>query len=555
MGRVYFARRCVDDTEVAIKLAFSSGGPSPELTERLAREASALAALDHPHVVKVLDSGSLPDGRFYLVTELATGGTMAERLRAGPLAPAEVAARFSEIVLAVGAAHAAGILHRDLKPANILLDAGGGVRLADFSLARMVEPGLPPSQSLTGGDVFGTPYYLAPEARKGMASLDERADIFSLGVLLHEMLTGRVPIGHYLPASELAGVPKAVDALIARCLAEDPERRPADAGTLLEEFHRAWKGPSRSRKLVFALGLVVTLVLVAVSFVPGWLRPRGVDGVGPLKNARVSAAQATRSQPFINSLGMKFVPVPASNLLFSVWETRRRDFEAFAPQASARIAGAEARWRHPPVPAGADEPVCFVDWPAAREFCAWLTTRERVLRKIGSNDVYRLPSDAEWSLAAGLPEESGQTPEERELRMRESRPHYPWGRTWPPPETLIQANFAGSEATDLGARTGVRFKDPFPHTAPVGSFPPNEFGLHDISGNVAEWCDTTWNRTSDEKVLRGGSWDQAGPGPLNLTYRQHLLPVVGLPGSGFRVVLQLSPDGRVGAAAQSNSYP
>lgn len=535
MGEVFRARRLADEKAVAVKIAVAATAQKPALTERLAREAAALTTLEHPNVLRVIESGTLADGRFFLVTELAVGGSLAQKLEAGPLPAADVAKFFREIVSAVNAAHRAGILHRDLKPANVLLDGDGHIRLADFSLARLLAADGTPAFSLTGGDVFGTPYYLAPEARRGVAGTDERADIFSLGVLLHEMFTGRVPIGNYVPASQVARVPAAVDALIARCLAEDPAARPPDAAALLAEFERALQARPARKKflLVVALSLLVAAVfpLVKIFHLPP-------AAAAPLAEKKFSI-RASRSQPWVNSLGMKFVPAGSSNLLFSVWETRRQDFEPFAAQAAPMILRSDARWRHPAGNPGPDCPVNFVDFPAAQEFCAWLTQRERASGVIGPNDFYRLPNDVEWSLAAGLPEEPGGTPEDRAAAMRDRRAYYAWGRTWPPPASGLAANFAGAEVAAIGMQSQLRQHDDWPRTAPVGSFPANEFGLHDLSGNVAEWCDSNFNRTTDEKVLRGGAWNQSSPSALSLTTRQHALPVAALPEAGFRVGLQL----------------
>ena len=535
MGEVFRARRLADGKEVAVKIAVAATAQKPALTERLAREAAALTTLEHPNVLRVIESGTLADGRFFLVTELAVGGSLAQKLEAGPLPAADAANFFREIVSAVSAAHRAGILHRDLKPANVLLDGDGHVRLADFSLARLLAPDGTPTFSLTGGDVFGTPYYLAPEARRVVAGTDERADIFSLGVLLHEMFTGRVPIGHYVPASRVAGVPAAVDALIARCLAEDPAARPPDAVTLRAEFERALRDrPARKNFLLIVAGLLLAAVIF--SFVKN---SHPAPAAVASSSEKKFSIHASRTQPWVNSLGMKFVPAGSSNLLFCIWETRRLDFEPFAAQASPLIARSDARWRHPAGNPGANCPVNFVDFPAAQEFCAWLTQHERANGTIGTNDFYRLPTDTEWSVAAGLPEEPGNTPEGRDLAMRDRRAYYAWGRTWPPPASGLAANFAGAEVATIGMSSQLRHRDDWPRTAPVGSFAANEFGLHDLSGNVAEWCDSNFNRTSDEKVLRGGAWNQSGPSALSLTTRQFALPVAALPEAGFRVGLQL----------------
>ena len=534
MGTVFRARRIADGTEVAVKVAMVNSAQAAALMERLAREAAALARLEHPNILRVLDSGTTGDGRFFLVTELAEGGDLAQRLEAGPLTATKAAQLFRETASAVQAAHEAGILHRDIKPANVLLDATGSARLADFSLARLLQADGSPAFSLTGGgDVFGTPYYLAPETRRGAATIDARADIFALGVLLHEMLTGRVPIGHYVPASQVANLPPAVDALIARCLAEDPAARPADVQTLLKEFDQAWKARSPFPKstLLITVAAIVILSPLVFLFKPG----------GPRSSA---AVQATRSRPFVNSLGMQFVPAPGTAVLFSIWETRRRDFAAFASNAPDRVARAEAAWRNAPGQPTPEHPVSSVDLPTALLFCDWLTMQERALGRIGSNDTYRLPTDEEWSRAAGLREETGATPQERDAAMSRGRGYYAWGRTWPPPERGIPANFAADEANDVGRRSQLRSRDAWAYTAPVGSFPPNDAGLFDMSGNVAEWCDSAWNQSGEEKVLRGGSWNQSSPAALRLTTRQSALPVGHMPGAGFRVVLQTAPPTR-----------
>ena len=237
---------------------------------------------------------------------------------------------------------------------------------------------------------------------------------------------------------------------------------------------------------------------------------------------------------------MKFVPVPDTKVLFNVWETRQQDFEIFASNASPFIARSDAQWRHPSGASGPTHPVCAIDWPSAREFCEWLTQRERAAGVIAATDTYRLPTDEEWSRAAGLPGEPGATPEERDAAMSRERGYFAWGRTLPPPENL-PANFAGTESLGPGNRSPLRHRDAWPVTAPVGSFAANEFGLHDLSGNVAEWCSSSWSKMGDEKVLRGGSWNQSSPAALRLTTRQHALPVGPLPGAGFRVVLEPAP--------------
>lgn len=543
MGEVFQARRLSDDSSVAVKLALPGAQQDSRLVERLTREATALARLDHPRVLRVLDSGFTHDGRFFLVTPMAGGGDLAQLLRAGPLPVRAALEVFRQVVGAVAEAHRAGILHRDIKPANILLDGQGGVWVADFSLARVAKPGAVGGVTVTAaGDVFGTPYYLAPEVRHGMSSVDARADVFSLGVLLHELLTGRVPIGQYQPASRAARVPQAVDELIAQCLAEDPADRPTDAAQLHERFEASLQ----PRLPAWAKAALTSSLLLAAVFAWQMNQPAPVTAAlgkspGPTNAspARLSPARATRAEPWTNSLGMKFVPVPGVSALFSVWETRRGDFAKFALEGPPPVANADAPWRTPPGPADDTHPVCKVDLPGARTFCEWLTRRERQVGWIGAADVYRLPTDEEWSRAAGLPAEPGVTPEARERAMARDRGYFAWGRAWPPPLTGVPANFSAAEVLAVGRKSALRHRDDWVYTAPVGTFPPNEFGLHDLSGNAAEWCDTRWDERSDAFVLRGGSWDQREPESLRLTTRERAMPVARLSGAGFRVVLEM----------------
>jgi eukaryotic-like serine/threonine-protein kinase len=187
MGRVFRARHVGLDRAVAVKLLPPALAGDEDFQARFSREARALAQLGHPHVVGVHDFGVTAGGQSYLVMELVPGGTLAARL---PLAPDEALRVTAEICDGLAYAHAKGIVHRDVKPANVLFDAAGRARLADFGIARLLDA---PAGSLTRPSlVLGTPAYMAPESRAGAAP-DPRADVFAVGVLLHEALTGRLP--------------------------------------------------------------------------------------------------------------------------------------------------------------------------------------------------------------------------------------------------------------------------------------------------------------------------------------------------------------------------
>src|SRR5512137_806833 len=189
---------------------------------------------------------------------------------------------------------------------------------------------------------------------------------------------------------------------------------------------------------------------------------------------------ATKDRPFVNTLGMKFVPVPGTQVLFSVWETRVQDYEAY-------LKATGQSWTKPELIRGPTYPVSHVCWIEADVFCAWLTTKERKEGKLNAEQCYRLPSDEEWSVAVGLPAETGATPEAKSDGVRDQ---FPWGKEWPPPDGAGNVAMAADKVGGL---------------APVGSFRPNQFGLYDLGGNVWEWCADLYSTNSPYRVLRGGS--------------------------------------------------
>ncbi len=528
MGVVYRAVRMADELEVALKLMPLHLTGRDDLLERLQREADSLRSLQHPNVLRIVDSGITPEGRWFMATELAEGGDLGQRLQKGPLPVDESLTIFRQTCAAIAEAHRKGIAHRDIKPANILLTHDGSVRVADFSLAKLLHEQGTPALALTQTmEVFGTPYYIAPEVRRGSSRVDARADIFSLGVLLHEMLTGRLPIGEYMPASALAKMPPAVDRLIARCLQEDPARRPATADVLLRELEQSLRPARwRMRSLIAASAAMLTLGV--------WF---GLSEKAPPASAR--PADATLAKPWTNSLGMSFVPVPGTRVLFCQWETRIRDFEAHARDAGLPVTGRETRWRHPLMPVTPDHPITPLSKPMAERFCDWLTSKERSLGIIGNEEEYRLPTDEEWSRAYPALKESGGTPEERHLSTGPTNHAlYVWGRGLPGLEVGKLVNFAGQEAAPLlGQIPALRHRDEYPFTSPVTAFPPNSLGLYNLSGNVSEWCSSRWQANNDEFISRGGAWCDHDLSLLRADHRRHVRPIAMIDGSGFRIVL------------------
>jgi serine/threonine-protein kinase len=196
MGTVYKVRHTTLDRMFAMKVLRRDLAADPGLAARFLQEARATAAIRHPSVVAINDFGELDDGAPYFVMELLVGETLATRMRArGLLTPREAAGIARKLADALSAAHAAGVVHRDLKPENVFLvgaslgkAAADDIRIVDFGAAKVIGA----SKLTRPGVVFGTPYYMSPEQASGQ-SVDARADVYSLGVLLYEMITGGVP--------------------------------------------------------------------------------------------------------------------------------------------------------------------------------------------------------------------------------------------------------------------------------------------------------------------------------------------------------------------------
>jgi len=228
MGAVYKARQPRLNRFVALKILSPEKQNDPQFSERFEREARALAWLNHPNIVTVYDFGET-QGNYYLLMEFVDGMTLRKLLQARRLASAEALAIVPQICQALQYAHEQGIIHRDIKPENILLDRKGQVKIADFGIAKLLDLE-PQNISLTGAaDVVGTPHYMAPEQIEKPQTVDHRADIYSLGVVFYEMLTGELPLGNFQPPSQKASIDARLDEVVLHALEKEPERRYQEA--------------------------------------------------------------------------------------------------------------------------------------------------------------------------------------------------------------------------------------------------------------------------------------------------------------------------------------
>lgn len=270
MGAVYKARQIQLDRVVALKLLPPGIGDEPAFAERFAREAKALAKLNHPGIVTIYDFGRA-DGLFYFIMEFVDGVTLRQLLRAGRIAPREALAIVPQICDALQFAHDQGIVHRDIKPENILLDRRGRVKVADFGLARIVgaeagrsaeqrlgqapteaanEPGKgsEPRDLTESGKVMGTPQYMAPEQKEHPDTVDHRADIYALGVVFYQMLTGELPGKTIAAPSSKVQIDVRLDEVVLRALEKKPELRFQQASVLKAEVETIATSSGGSRR-------------------------------------------------------------------------------------------------------------------------------------------------------------------------------------------------------------------------------------------------------------------------------------------------------------------
>jgi eukaryotic-like serine/threonine-protein kinase len=253
MGKVFLARDQVLDRDVALKILRNEYAQDEEFVWRFEREAKAAASLNYPNIVQVYDRGTAADGTYYIAMEYVGGGTLKDRiLKVGPLKAAEAARLTSQVADALGVAHGRGMVHRDIKPQNVLLTADGSAKVADFGIARAASETTVSNSSL----VLGTAKYMSPEQAAG-DPVGPASDLYSLGVVLYEMLTGEVPfeadsevdiaMKHVTepprpPKEKNPSVPEALNCVAMKLLEKKPEDRYPGAAELVADLSRAGEG-------------------------------------------------------------------------------------------------------------------------------------------------------------------------------------------------------------------------------------------------------------------------------------------------------------------------
>jgi serine/threonine-protein kinase len=501
MGVVYLAHDEALDRPVAVKCLHSNLAGDESIRRRFAREARVLQSWSHPNVVGVFDFLE-QQHLLAIVMEYVPGPTLVEHLGRwrGRMPFAEIGLLFGGVLEAMAEAHRQGVVHRDLKPDNILVcQTGAGLRpkIVDFGLARVLEA----TSYTMSGAFLGTCRYMSPEQVKSPQRADSRSDIYSLGVTLYQLTTGRVPFdggNHFSimmahvsetpqPASKhRPDVPPGLELLLQDALAKDPADRPATC----EEF---------LRRLESALGTTRSLPpdSPARSLPPVLRAPSGDEMV--LVTAGPFLMGPARREIFLDAFYIDRTPVTN--------EQFRQFLEVTGYQPSDE--GSHrflAHWRRGQLPPGLERhPIVHVSWQDARAYAQWAGKR--------------LPTEAEWEKAA---------------RGTDGR-LYPWGRDKPTPQ---RANY--------GSRHGG--------TVPVGSYPDgmSPCGALDMAGNVWEWCDDIDDPTfyaegpsqnprnpgddlGPRHVMRGGSW-MYGEGSLRVTARTSFEPSDRFAGGGFRCV-------------------
>ena len=380
MGAVFKARQKKLQRTVAIKVLPRALGEDPAFADRFLREARALAKLSHPGIVTVHDFGE-SGGLFFLLMEYVDGLDLRHLLRQGLMQPRQALAIVRDLCDALQYAHDEGVVHRDIKPENVLLDTKGRVKIGDFGLAKLLHPGSDAFLS-RADQVMGTPHYMAPEQLERPREVDHRADLFSLGVVFYEMLTGSLPRGNFEVPSRRVHVDVRLDEIVLKALEREPERRyqqalevktdvdlvssssakpdepvkPAREVRPLPPAKKDWFRGPRALVYLVVMWIVLAALWNAGAFPYGMAIPVAILMLGGLLQSRVRAdpelSAAIEDQPRKHQalhVGIAVVTVALGLLAISAghvlhWE---RGTEHWTPSFPGILGGFE-HWRHTP---------------------------------------------------------------------------------------------------------------------------------------------------------------------------------------------------------------
>lgn len=301
MGVVYRARQMSIDRVIALKMLNQQVQGDQTWVQRFYNEAKACSRLQHPNTIRIFDFGQTRDGRLFMTMEFLDGIALRDELQRGPLAPKRVMKILVQCCASLAEAHSIGIIHRDIKPDNVfLLNMAGSpdfVKLLDFSVAKLIESDRLKTQA---GMVFGTPQYMSPEQGRGLP-LDARSDLYALGVLAFEMLSGTVPYHNdnpmtviqmhlHQPVPPMPGtIPNSLQAIVRRAMEKDPARRYQSAGEMMQHCQQIFAELNAGGVSVGGGGVPRTLLTATPD---PTLPPAGQPPLGPKGGYQPSPPQA-----------------------------------------------------------------------------------------------------------------------------------------------------------------------------------------------------------------------------------------------------------------------
>ena len=340
MGAVYHLHQPDLDRDVAIKLLPIEASRDEHQVERFRREARTLAKLRHPGIVALHESGITPAGHFYFVMEHVDGCPLNDLIAASKLDVPRAIEVVRQVCDALAYAHEQGVIHRDIKPSNILIDSAGQVKVADFGLARLDRASDSDAMTLSHTGAFmGTPAYTAPEQARDAAHVDHRADLYSLGVLLYEMLTGELPRGVFQPPSRKAGSDARLDDVVQRALQERPEDRYQAAADIKRDVTRvgAPASPAKATRSLPWAAIIALLLLAGSGVVWHAWHTAGNIPEAMKHQATLGQSSPTTKTKFVTSDARadQLSPAPPTAAAVTRAETKAVPDESTAPMLPA----------------------------------------------------------------------------------------------------------------------------------------------------------------------------------------------------------------------------